>query len=255
MFNSLNQDLNNIGLKQSSRLNNQLKLLAQNKDTSYLISIKNLENGSFLAEENKAVNGIYFILKGKVKVFNTEMNQKTKIFRLASSGDIVGFSSLNSVNYWSSAIAIENVEAYFINLKSLRYILKNNSKLSFLFINALALKLHHYEMRQRYLNLFPAQERVIEILLLTANKFGNANRYGIEITDCISRKEIASFANTSTENAIRSHRSLNSKNYISIVGKKIIIKNKEALINQLKQYCCANNLKVGVHTCYLDLFY
>lgn len=255
MHNSINQDLNSLGLQQSSTLRNQLKLLLQNKATSHLICINNFEKGVFLVEEHKPVVGIFFILEGKVKVFNTDIDQKTKIFRLASSGDIVGFSSLNLTNYWSSAVVIENVKAYFIHIESLKYILKNNNKLSFLFLNALTLKLQLYEMRQRYLDLFPAPERIIEVLLLIAHKFGNTTQYGIEITDCISRKDIASFANTSTENAIRTLSSLNSKKYISLESKKIIIKNKEALTNQLKQYCCTNKLEVENHLCYLNLFY
>lgn len=254
MLNLSNANLNSINFKHSRSLNYNLKLLARIKETSHLISIQKLEKGSLLVEESKPVNGIYFILEGKVKIFNTELDKKTKIFRLASKGDIVGFSSLNATNYWSSAIALENVEAYFINSKSLKYILKNNSKLSLLFVNALVFKLQHYEMRQRYLNLFPSQERVIEVLLVIANKFGNATLNGIEIADCTSRKEIASFANVSTENAIRTLSTLVSNNYILIEGKKIIIKNKEGLINQLKKYCCSHKLSSALNSCYLDLF-
>lgn len=254
MSDSKYQDLNGIYSQQSRAISKQLKLLFQNNVTSHLIDIYNLEKGYFLAKENQPVQGIYIIIDGKVKIFNTELDKKTKIFRLASKGDIVGFSSLNAANYWSSAVVIEKVKTYFINIDNLNYILKNNNKLSFLFINALTLKLRIYEMRQRYVNLFPASERIIEVLLLITYKFGNTTINGTEITDCISRRDIASFANTSTEQAIRTISSLNSKEYISIEGKKIIIKNKEALINQLKQYCCPIKLEVE-SPCYLSLFY
>ncbi len=254
MLNLSYPDLNSVNFKHSRSLNYNLKLLARNKETSHLISIQKLEKGSLLVEESKPVNGIYFILEGKVKIFNTELDQKTKIFRLASKGDIVGFSSFNATNYWSSAVALGDVTAYFINIKNLKYILKNNSRLSLLFVNALVLKLQYFEIRQRYLNLFPAAERVIEALLLIGSKFGEITEKGLEISDCTTRREIASFANVSTENAIRILSALISKNYISAESKKIIIKNKEELINQLKKYCCSHKLPPALNSCYLDLF-
>lgn len=243
-----------INFKQSRSLNYNLKLLARNKATSHLISLKKLEKGFFLAEENKPVQGIYFILKGKVKIYNTELNQKTKIFRLASKGNLVGFSSLNASNYWSSAVALDEVSTYFINTKSLKYILKNNTKLSLLFVNSLVLKIHDYEIRQQYLNLFPAPERVIESLLLIATKFGEVTESGLVISDCTARHEIASLANVSTENTIRILSTLISKNYILVERKQITITNREELINQLKQFCLLNKLP-DAKISYLDLFY
>lgn len=242
-----------INFKLNRSLNYNLKLLISNKATAHLISVQKLEKGFLLAEEDKPVQGIYFILKGKAIVFNAELKQKTRIFRLASKGDIVGFSSLNTANYWSSAITLGAVEAYFINIKSLKYILKNNTKLSLLFVNALAMKLHDYEIRQRYLDLFPARERVIEALLLIGSKFGKVTENGIEITDCTTRREIASLANIATENTIRILSVLIKKNYIVVEGKKIIIKNKEELINQLKKYCCSQKLPNTLNACYLDV--
>lgn len=239
----------------SDNLRSLLKKMAADKATSHLITIINFEKRALLAEEHKPVQGIYFILEGKVKIFNTEKNNKTKIFRLAAKGDLVGFSSLNSTNYWSSAVALDKVKAYFININSLKLILKNNSKLSLLFINALALNLQNYEMRQRYVNLFPASIRIIEVLLHIAHKFGIKTAEGIELTDCVSRKEIASFANTSTEKAIRTISLLKSKSYIALDNKKIIITDKNALIEQLKKYCCDSKINLNEATCYLNLFY
>ncbi|MHB1105361.1 MAG: Crp/Fnr family transcriptional regulator [Lutibacter sp.] len=253
MLNLPYADIDIINFKHSRSLNCNLKLLARNKETSHLISIQNLEKGSFLAEENKPVHGIYFILEGKVKIFNTELDQKTKVFRLASKGDVVGFSRFYFSNYWSSAIALEKTKAFYINNKSLKYILKNNNKLSLLLVNALVLKLQHFEIRQRYVNLFPAAERVIEALLLIGSKFGDITEKGLEFSNCTTRREIATFANVSTENAIRILSALISKNYISAEGKKIIIINKQELINQLKKYCCSHKLPNALNSSFLDI--
>jgi CRP/FNR family transcriptional regulator, anaerobic regulatory protein len=255
MLNLSNPDIKSTNFKLSRSLKYNLKLLARNKATAHLIRINKLEKGELLVEENKPVKGIYFILEGKVKILNTEINKTTKIFRLASKGDLVGFSSLNASKYWSSAIAIGSVEAYFISSKSLKLIFKKNSKLNLLFLNALVLKLQNYEMRQRYLNIFPATDRIIEAILLIASKFGETTNDGIEISDCASRKEIASLANTSTENTVRVISRLKADKHVVTEGRKIIIKNKEALINKLKEHCCSKEIISDMYTCYLDLFY
>ena len=110
-------------------------------------------------------------------------------------------------------------------------------------------------MRQKHLSLLPASERVIDALLLTAYKFGVTSDQGIEISSGTSRKDLASFANTSSEKAIRTLSYLKSIRHIEICGKKIVIKNKDGLINllskQLDNVEESNNLKVF----YPNLFY
>ena len=51
MYNLNDKDLNNHNYKQRRSLLYNIKLIANNKDTSNLISLQNLEKGSFLAEE------------------------------------------------------------------------------------------------------------------------------------------------------------------------------------------------------------
>ena len=255
MYNLNDQGINNTNCKYRRSLNHNLRLIANYKATSHLIGIKKFKKDFLLVLERNPVNGIHFILKGKVKVFNTSINNKIQVLRLASKGDLIGLSSLNSLHYWSSAMAVESVKTYFINLKNLKTILKTNIKLSFLFVNALALYLRHYEMRQQHLSLFPASERVIDALLLTAYKFGKKTSQGLELSICTSRKEIASFANTTKEKVIRTLSNLRVKKYISIEGKKIIIKDKGALVDKLKKYCCTNNLPEEFNLCYPNFFY
>ena len=172
-----------------------------------------------------------------------------------SKGDIVGLSSLNSTRYWSSVMVIESVKAYFINLKNLKFLLKSNNKLSILLVNSLALKLRHYEVRQKHLSLLPASERVIDALLLTAYKFGVTTDQGIEISSGTSRKDLASFANTSSEKAIRTLSYLKSIRHIEISGKKIVIKNKDGLINLLSKQLENVEESTDLKVFYPNLFY
>jgi len=238
-----------------NKLFKRLFQIANAKNIINLIEQKSINKGAFLVKENQHVTGFYFILEGKIKVFNSGANNKIQILKLASKGDIVGLSGFNSSSYWASAIAEQNVEAYFITPKNLEILLGLYNDFALLLIKALAFKARNYEIRQKHLSLFPATERIIDSLLLIASKFGMKNSNGVFIEHCTSRKDISSFAGVSEANTIRTLRKLQDKEYITIASKLITIINKEALINQLKKYCCPNNLTSTLNTCYVNSFY
>jgi CRP-like cAMP-binding protein len=241
-------------LEQRRNLLRTFKLIAKHEDTANLISIKTFNKGDYLIEESKSAHGVFFIIEVKVKVFSIGLNQKSNILRFVSKGDMVGLSSLNSSYFWASAIVMEQAKVYYISLEHLHFILTNNIKLSILLINKLSDKLCHYKIRQKHLTLFPATERIIDALLLIAYKFGETTNRGIEIYVGTARKDIANYANTSAEFAIRALSDLNSKNYITLTGKMIIINKKEILIDKLKQVCNKNNLSNGLGYSYPDFF-
>ena len=255
MYNLNAKDLYNNDYKQGKKLYYNLKLIANTKNTSHLIRIKIIEKETLLVEERRPVDGVYFILEGKIKVYNKVENRKIQILRLVSKGDIVGLSSLNSSHYFSSAVAIEKVKAYCIEHKNLKSVLNNNNKLCFLLLNSLAMRIQYYEMRLKHQNLFLATERVVDALLLIAYKFGKTTDEGLEISTCTSRKDIASFANISYEKAVRTLSYLKSKKYIVLEGKKIIIKDTDVLINQIKQYLYKGLDPTDLNLRYPNLFY
>lgn len=255
MIYDIDKNLKSLNFKRKRSLKHNLSLILNDKSTSHLVSIEKFNKGSYLLKEREPVKGIFFILNGKAKIFNTGSSRKTQTLRLVSNGDIVGFSSLNATYYWSSALVVEETTVYFINLKNLKTILKSNNKLGLLFLNAVAVRLRHYEIRQKHLSLFPAPERIIDSLLLTAFKFGVKTKRGLEISICNSRKDLSSFANTSIEQVSRTLSYLNSEKIISIEGKSIIIIDKNNLINRIKSYGSLQNDSEEFYFCYPDLYY
>ena len=63
----------NLDFKRKRSLKYNLDLIANSKSTSHLISIEKFSKGSFIVEERKPVKGIFFILKGKVKILILEL--------------------------------------------------------------------------------------------------------------------------------------------------------------------------------------
>jgi len=213
----------------------RLLKIAKNKDTIALIESKIINKGEFLVRENQLVTGFYFILSGKIKVYNSAANKKKQILKLAAKGDLIGVSAFNSSYYGASAVAEETVEAYFITPKNLEILLHKYNDFAMLLVKALAFKVRNYEVRQKHLSLLSATERVIDSLLLISSKFGVKTTEGILIEQCTSRKDIASFSSVSLENTIRTLSKLQKMNYIDIGPKIIVIKDETALINLLKK--------------------
>ena len=49
-----------------------------------IIKLETFEKGSFLVQEREPVKGLFFILKGKVKIFSSGSNKNTQTLFLAS---------------------------------------------------------------------------------------------------------------------------------------------------------------------------
>lgn len=200
----------------------RLLKIVKNKNTITLIESKIIDKGDFLVRENQLVTGFYFILEGKIKVFNSGANNKIQILKLATKGDLIGLSAFNSAYYGASAVAEEKVEAYFITPKNLEILLGKYNDFALLLVKALAFKVRNYEIRQKHLSLLSATERVVDSLLLISAKFGLKTTEGILIEHCTSRKDISSFSSVSLENTIRTLSKLQKMSYIDI-GPKIIV--------------------------------
>jgi len=131
---------------------------------------------------------------------------------------------------------VKPTKAYFINQKNLKSILKENGKLNFILVNFLSMKLRFQEIRHKHLSLFLAEDRIIDALLLTAYKFGEKTKEGLEISIGAARKDIASLASTSTEKVIRTISTLNRQKVISKKGRHIIINDEKKLLANLTKY-------------------
>lgn len=229
----VNFDLEENKLKR--KLSSSFKKLIHDKLHVNLIAKKSFKKGEFIVKENEPVHGIYFILEGKVKIYRLAKNNKNQILRFASENEFVGFSCLTANNYWSSAIALETVETYFINLKNLKLNIETNKKFGLLLLKSLALKLKYYEIHQKNMQSYDSKEQVINALLILGAKFGNVTELGLEIINCPTRVDIASFSSISEANCIRILSKLKKENYITLLNRKIILKDPESLRKLLSQ--------------------
>ncbi|APY12621.1 transcriptional regulator [Seonamhaeicola sp. S2-3] len=211
-------------------------------------SLKVLETSDFLDEKNEIfckkgqqfiiegapVNGLFFILQGKVKVFRTGINGKEQIVRFAKNGEIIGHRGFGTEEYYPiGAIALEDTALCYFSKESLQKGLRENSEFTYNLMLFYANELNRSESKVKSLSQMTVRERVVDTLLYINRKFGNLNGF---LNLPLSRKEYADYAGTSEEQVIRVFSALKKEGLISASGKKIGINDVELLSKEISEH-------------------
>jgi CRP-like cAMP-binding protein len=184
--------------------------------------------------EGTPVNGLFFILKGSVKVFRTGINGREQIVRFAKEGEIIGHRGFGTEEYYSiGAIALQDVVLCYFSKDDLQEALLENPKFGYDMMLFYANELNRSESKVKSISQMTVRERVIDTLLYINRKFGNLNGY---LNLPLRRKEYADYAGTTEEQVIRIFSSLKKEGLISAKGKKIGIINIDILKNEISEH-------------------
>lgn len=211
-------------------------------------SVISYQRGQSIFYENSLVFGIYFIYRGKVKVFNTGGKEKQHILRLAGSGEMLGMRAFAEKKYRVSCTPLEDSMVCFIEKDIFIQSIKENPDLSLALLQNYAQTLSLMELRQKHLAQLCSKDRVAEALLVIKKHFGIETREGILLDVNLSRQDIANIAGTALEETTRVLSVLKKEKIIeqSSKPKKILILNPEKLLamilnnydNIYQQECC-----------------
>lgn len=164
-------------------------------------------------KEGTFPGGLYFIKKGKVKIFKTGPDGKEKIIRLMKAGDFIGYKDLiSNTRYTYSASAFENTSVYFITKENFSLLMKK-PEISSYFMKLFASELSSTENELLNLAYKPVKGRLVDTLL-NLNTTANIS---------ISREELAGFVGSATETVIRLLSEFRKQNLISVKGRMISV--------------------------------
>ena len=184
--------------------------------------------------EGAPVNGLFFILQGKVKVYRTGINGKEQIVRFAKAGEIIGHRGFGTEEYYSiGAIALENTSLCYFSKELLQEVLKSDPSFTYDLMLFYANELNKSEAKVKSISQMTVRERVIDTLLYLHRKFGNVNGY---IDLALSRREYADYAGTTEEQVIRIFSILKKEKLITAKGKKIGCPNIELLKREISDH-------------------
>jgi CRP-like cAMP-binding protein len=184
--------------------------------------------------EGAPVNGLFFILQGKVKVFRTGINGREQIVRFAKSGEIIGHRGFGTEEYYSiGAVALENTTLCYFSKDNLQEVLLSNPAFTYDLMLFYANELNKSESKVKSLSQMTVRERVVDTLLYINRKFKQKNNY---LDLVLSRKEYADFAGTTEEQVIRVFSVLKKEKLITANGKRIGLLNEKLLREEIEEH-------------------
>ncbi len=206
-------------------------------ETSGFLEQKNeifCKKGQQFIIEGAPVNGLFFTLQGKVKVFRTGINGKEQIVRFAKDGEIIGHRGFGTEEYYSiGAIALEDTVLCYFSKDALQKALRENPEFTYDMMLFYANELNRSESKVKSLSQMTVRERVVDTLLYINRKFGDLNGF---LNLPLSRKEYADYAGTSEEQVIRVFSALKKEGLIVASGKKIGITDIALLKKEISEH-------------------
>ncbi len=193
----------------------------------------NCNKGQQFILEGAPVSGLYFIFDGAVKVYRQTASKDSQIIRFSKNGEIVGHRGFGTDYVYNiSASALEDTVLCNFSSEVLIEMLHKAPELMFDFMLFYADQLQKSEANNKLFIQMSVRERVINGLLFIENKFGQTDGY---INMILSRRDIAEFAGTSTDQVIRVISALKKEGLLIAKGKKLGIPDLETFAGQLQE--------------------
>ena len=178
--------------------------------------------------EGSHPRGVFFISKGKVKVFKTNEDARDYVVGLHKAGDFIGYLALlKDEPYTESAMALEDTEVLFIPKKDFLALMYNNRDVSYKFIQMMSHRLEEKEEQLLHLAYDTVRKRVADALLLLQERYKEEAESTFSMA--ISREDLANIVGTSKECVIRVLSEFKSDGIVSTQKSEIRILQPEML--------------------------
>ena len=164
---------------------------------------------------------LYYVQKGKVKIFKSNEEGKELIVRIAGEGEFFGYTALleNSV-YKENAETLEDSEIVGLPKNEVEELMNANPEISRKFIKLLASDVIEKEEQLVRIAYSSLRRKVADALLAVQKKYQDATT---ESLISLNRENLAAVAGTATESLIRTLTDFKAEKLIDIVDGKIKI--------------------------------
>lgn len=216
-----------IGIKQLLLESNKPSHLSENPDA---FETKVFKKKQVIYSKGNKPSALYYIAKGKVKVFKTNEDGKELITDLYAEGDFLGYNALLEDDvYTDFAEVLEDAELKLIPKKDFMLLISNDKQIAHKFIKILAKDITEKEERLLNIAYNSLRKRVANGLLQVEEKFKKDNNQSPKLE--MTREDLAQVVGTATESLIRTLSDFKSEKLIDIDHGKIAIINHGKLKN------------------------
>ncbi|MFY0483300.1 Crp/Fnr family transcriptional regulator [Flavobacterium sp. PLA-1-15] len=188
-----------------------------------------IKKGDIIFEEGENVNGVFCVKDGVCKMTKLSQNGKDQIVKLVKKGELLGQRSMISDEPANlSAVALEDMKVCFIPKTEIMAFFNHNNNFSMNVMKTICGDLREADDIMVNMAQKTVKERLAHTLLYLEETFGVNPDKSLKLQ--LSREEIAGMIGTATESCIRLLSELKKENAIELVGKKIIISDKNKLV-------------------------
>ncbi len=219
----LQSDLNGVHqLLEASSGKSELQALTENRN------VNRYKKKQIIYSEGNHPNRLYYVLRGKVKVFKVNEEGKELVTELFSEGDFVGhIALLENAIYKDTAEALEDTELAVIPREDFDELIDRNLQIARKFIQLLAKNVSEKEDQLLNLAYNSLRKKVANALLMIQDKYRKDKEESFTID--ISRENLATVAGTATESLIRTLGDFKNEKLIEIHDGLIRILNQPKL--------------------------
>lgn len=187
--------------------------------------------GKTLFKESSYPKGVYFLRKGRVKIFQLNADGKEQIIYFYTKGDSFGFRPLicNQLHP-VTAKTISECTLSFIPKESFLKVLLSSNSLANVLLKNLSFEFSVWVNTTALFSQKPIKEKTAIALLILSNKFKIGVGKSLSLT--ISRDDLASYIGTTTETVVRILRIFKDEKIIKTKGRKILFINSRKLKQQ-----------------------
>jgi len=190
---------------------------------------KTVKKGDVIFEEGENVNGVFCVKDGVCKMTKLSPNGKDHIVKLVKKGELLGQRSMISDEPANlTAVALEDMEICFIPKSEILGFFNQNNNFSMNVMKTICGDLKEADDIMVGMAQKTVRERLAITLLYLSDTFGINPDKSLKLQ--LSREEIAGMIGTATESCIRLLSELKKENIVELVGKKIIITDRNKLV-------------------------
>ncbi|MDR1543660.1 MAG: Crp/Fnr family transcriptional regulator [Prevotellaceae bacterium] len=170
------------------------------------------------------------LVSGMVKIYKDGFSgNRPQIVRIAKPGDVFAYRAFFAKElYCNNATALESTTAYLVPVEVIWQIIQSNNKLAMVFLHFTAQRIGVSDNRTMSLTQKNVRGRLAEVLVHINENFGIDADTGF--MHCkLSREDLASLANMTTSNAIRTLSTFSDDGLIEVSRRAIKILDEEKL--------------------------
>ena len=190
-------------------------------------SVDRYKKGQRIFAEGNHPLRLYYVQKGRVKVFKLNESGKELIMKIVNMGEFFGYIALmENTTYREYADALEDCEVIAIPKDQFEELINSNTEVSRTFIKLLAGDMSDREEQLLHIAYNSLRKKVADALLMLKEKFKDTPG---EFAIHISRENLAALAGTATESLIRTLTDFKTEKLIDIKEANITILDEHRL--------------------------